>query len=127
MDSSEEIFYKKLGTLIQRKRNVAGMNQEQLSLKLGIKRTSLTNIESGKQTIPAHLLYKLSNIFQSPIEELFPEHLDQGSDLKSLLSGQNIIADESGQKTGLNQKEMDTVLKMMDKDSTVAKRKNNHG
>lgn len=48
------------------------MTQEQLATKVGVKRTSITNIERGAQSVPIGLLYKLCNVFDIDLSKLLP-------------------------------------------------------
>jgi len=47
----------------------AGMSQEELSLKLGVKRTTLTQIENGDRKVNAEELKLLAEIFRLSIDE----------------------------------------------------------
>jgi transcriptional regulator with XRE-family HTH domain len=121
MNSAEQIFYKKLGKVIQRKRNDANLNQDALAFKVGIKRTSLTNIESGKQTVQAYLLYQIAISLNVSIDDLLREAMDKPSDLASLLNGQKVVTN-SGETSSLNQNEKDIVLKMVKEQNSTHRR-----
>ena len=57
-----ERLYQELGIRIEKKRKELGLSQAQLAQKIGKERTSISNIESGKQHAPLHTLYELSLI-----------------------------------------------------------------
>lgn len=127
MDSVERNFYQKLGEIIQKKRNEADLNQSALALKVGIKRTSLTNIESGNQTVHAYVLYRIAVALNLSVADLLPDIEDVSPDLASLLNGQKILTD-SGETSGLKQEEKDIVLKMIQKQKQMSQEgKNSYG
>ncbi len=53
-------IYKRIGELIQARRKNLGLKQENLAHSMGISRGSLANIETGKQGILVHQLYKFA-------------------------------------------------------------------
>lgn len=56
-------FYKKLGMKIKNLREQIGLSQERLAESLGIRRVSLSQIESGDRKISAEEITKLAKIF----------------------------------------------------------------
>lgn len=65
-------FYADLGDKIKKQRVRKGYNQEDLGKYLGLTRTSIVNIEKGRQRPPVHTLYELANFLNIGIRELFP-------------------------------------------------------
>ena len=49
-----EQFYIEFGRLLRKKREECGLSHEKLAGKLGLSRTSITNIEGGNQRISLH-------------------------------------------------------------------------
>lgn len=49
-------FYRAFGTKLRNARKAAGLTQETLADRVKLSRTSITNIELGKQHIPLHML-----------------------------------------------------------------------
>lgn len=49
-------FYRVFGTKLRKARKSAGLTQEALADRVKLSRTSITNIELGKQHIPLHML-----------------------------------------------------------------------
>lgn len=79
----EEQLYKGLGQRLLRHRREAGRTQEQVAKDLGLQRTSITNIEQGRQRILVHQLFLLAAAVgvsptqllydhDTPLEELVP-------------------------------------------------------
>ena len=62
----------KIGKMISRKRLAAGWTQADLSLKTGIKRTSIAQIERGKQGILVDKLYTIAAALKCEITMLLP-------------------------------------------------------
>jgi transcriptional regulator with XRE-family HTH domain len=79
----EEQLYTGLGRRLLRYRREAGLTQEEVATKLKLKRTSITNIEAGRQRILLHQLFSLATAVRvspnqllydhdTPLEELVP-------------------------------------------------------
>lgn len=67
-------FYADLGENIARARRAARMTQDQLALRVGLSRTSITNIERGRQPVQVHLLATLADILGVTFAELIPSN-----------------------------------------------------
>ncbi|HML96266.1 MAG TPA: helix-turn-helix transcriptional regulator [Thermodesulfobacteriota bacterium] len=72
MDSEKQL-YTKIGKLIRVQRNKKKLTQNELAMKVGLTRTSITNIESGSQKIQIHDLYSIAQVFNIPVQSLLPE------------------------------------------------------
>lgn len=59
-----------LGETIKKIRRSKGLNQEDVSGKLGLSRVSIANMEAAKQAISIEILYKLAEIFEVSIINL---------------------------------------------------------
>ncbi len=59
MQVDETLLYNLIGTNIKQGRRKVDMTQEQLADAVGVLRTSITNIEAGRQKPPLHLLYEI--------------------------------------------------------------------
>lgn len=65
-------FYAAVGTRIAKART--GLTtQEELASKAGLTRTSIINIEKGRQQIFLHTLIDIARALRTPISELIPE------------------------------------------------------
>jgi DNA-binding XRE family transcriptional regulator len=64
---------KYLGNRIKGLRVSNGYKQVDLATLVGLERTSITNIESGKQMVSVPLIYKLCHIFQVDVSDLMPK------------------------------------------------------
>lgn len=71
-------LYALLGERIKRLRRMQSpeMNQEKLGQVLGLTRTSITNIERGKQKLTVDALYKLCETFSVDVAALMPTLAD---------------------------------------------------
>jgi transcriptional regulator with XRE-family HTH domain len=65
-------LYSQLGNAIAKTREKRKMTQEQLAEKLSLSRTSITNIERGRQHIQLHALYQLAECLDAEIYDLLP-------------------------------------------------------
>jgi transcriptional regulator with XRE-family HTH domain len=66
-------IYKSVGLLIKARRKALGLKQENLAHTMRISRGSLANIETGKQGILLHQLYKFANALELRVTDLLPE------------------------------------------------------
>ena len=77
MGSAKSEFNLALGARIRAARDRAGVKQEQLAQAVGLSRTSITNIERGRQGVQAYVLVRIAEILGQPAAELLPG-LDPG-------------------------------------------------
>lgn len=60
-----------LKTIIRELRKKCNMSQEDLALKVGTTRQTITSIETGKYIASLPLAYKIAKCFDKSIEEVF--------------------------------------------------------
>jgi transcriptional regulator with XRE-family HTH domain len=65
-------FYAAVGQRIAKSRN-GRLTQEALANKTGLTRTSIINIEKGRQQILLHTLMDIARALQVPVSEFIPE------------------------------------------------------
>lgn len=63
-------FYVELGEEIRRRREALGMTQSTLATHLGLSRTSVTNIERGRQPVLVHQLYRVAQVLKIKVTDL---------------------------------------------------------
>jgi transcriptional regulator with XRE-family HTH domain len=66
-------IYKELGRLILNARNDVPMSQDALSKRVGLSRTSVTNIENGRQQVPLHMIYSFADALGITPSDLLPD------------------------------------------------------
>lgn len=57
------LVYRQLGARIEQIRTLMGITQEELAKKVHLTRTSITNIEAGRQVVTLHGLEDFCNAF----------------------------------------------------------------
>jgi len=72
-------LYREFGRHFRQVREKAQLTQEQVAERVGLTRTSVTNIERGRQHIGLHQLYLLAAAVGRQPAELLPDH-DGGID-----------------------------------------------
>jgi transcriptional regulator with XRE-family HTH domain len=72
MKTDEDRLYRKIGERIREKRTEAKLTQGQLADAVGLLRTSVTNIEAGRQKTPLHVLYDLCIELDVAVAEILP-------------------------------------------------------
>lgn len=66
-------FYRELGRLIRDRRKAISMSQATLAANVGLSRTSITNVELGRQHLALHLLYGVANTLSVDPSQLLPD------------------------------------------------------
>lgn len=72
MQDGKADFDRALGARIRKARERVGVKQEQLAQAVGLSRTSITNIERGRQGVQAYLLARVAEVLGRPAAELLP-------------------------------------------------------
>lgn len=71
MANREEV-YSRFGRMLARCRERAGLTQEKLAGLVGLSRTSVANIERGRQPVQLHTLYVVADALGVEIPDLLP-------------------------------------------------------
>jgi transcriptional regulator with XRE-family HTH domain len=66
-------IYKQIGAVIKARRRTLGLKQEALAAKLGISRGSLANVETGRQNVLVHQLYRFAAALDLTPFDLLPQ------------------------------------------------------
>jgi transcriptional regulator with XRE-family HTH domain len=72
MEMSETALYRLIGERVKARRLALEMSQSQLADAIGMLRTSISNIEAGRQKTPIHVLYKICGVLGVEATELLP-------------------------------------------------------
>jgi transcriptional regulator with XRE-family HTH domain len=70
--SEQGPFYRALGGRIRQARSDAKISQDSLARAVGLSRTSITNIEKGRQPVQVHLLVKIADALGATSASLLP-------------------------------------------------------
>ena len=76
---NEKGLHEAIGAEIKKIRKKKGFNQSDLAEKIGLERTSVTNIETGRQKATVTVLYKICDLFQIDIADLLPKVSDMAT------------------------------------------------
>jgi transcriptional regulator with XRE-family HTH domain len=66
-------LYREFGRVLREKRKSAGFTQDHVAARIGLSRTSVTNIERGRQHVTLHVLYALADAIGAKPMELLPD------------------------------------------------------
>ena len=66
-------FYKELGQRLRIARQQRGFTQGQVAASISLERTSISNIESGRQRLPIHTLCEYCSLLGVPLANVMPE------------------------------------------------------
>jgi transcriptional regulator with XRE-family HTH domain len=67
-----ELLYQEFGRLLRKRRKDAKLTQEQVAERIGLSRTSITNIEKGRQHVLLHHVFLLASAVGVSPAELLP-------------------------------------------------------
>lgn len=70
---SRDALYEKVGRRVREARRAAKLTQENLAERVSLTRTSVTNIEKGRQKLLLHTLFELAAAMKIPVDRLIPE------------------------------------------------------
>jgi transcriptional regulator with XRE-family HTH domain len=88
--NEQDIFYGDVGRRIRQTREERGMTQEGLASLVMLTRTSITNIEKGRQKLLLHTLVNIASALQVPPADLIPPVLSTSEqELNTLLKGRS--------------------------------------
>lgn len=72
-----EFPYPEIGIRIRTRRKELEKTQDDIAKKIGLKRSSLANIERGNQRILIHQLYAIASELKVELNTLLPEKMDK--------------------------------------------------
>jgi len=100
----ERAFYIAFGKMLADARRKKHISQEMLADELGLTRTSVTNIEKGRQPVQLYSLYRIARLLRTDVKNLLPsiatfERPEQGEAVNvtrsEWLETMNVILDEA--------------------------------
>jgi transcriptional regulator with XRE-family HTH domain len=108
--SFENRLYSKIGGHLKELRKSRGYTQEDVANAVGLTRTSVVNIEKGRQRVPLHILFAISKFVNVEVEprDLIPTLVD----LESPDANVNLL-DQIVGKADLSQSERDNLTSFL--------------
>ena len=101
---NSEAIYRHIGLLIRNRRKQLGLTQEKLAKRLAISRASLASIETGRQNVLVHQLYRFATALQLQPKDFLPTF----GDLKSVRD-----LEELPLPAGLNPQQKEQVVRLL--------------
>ena len=74
----EKAIYAHIGKRIREERKALGFEQKDLAQEVDLARTSIVNIEAGRQAVSIHVLYKIARALGVSVMALLPEGAGDG-------------------------------------------------
>ena len=88
-------FYSEVGKKIRAARKARSMTQEALASQVSLTRTSITNIEQGRQKFPLHMLAEIAAALHVTPTALLPtDQVREDTDLDHALEGRPVEEQE---------------------------------
>lgn len=72
-DAGIEVVYSLIGAKVRSARTAADVSQEVLAQRVGLARSSIANLEAGRQRIALHLFILIANALDKDACELLPD------------------------------------------------------
>ena len=72
-DATIERLCTEFGARVRAARNDAGLTPKALASLVGLSRSSIANVEAGRQRVPVHVIWKLADALGVPVSQLLPE------------------------------------------------------
>lgn len=85
--SGVDQFYEQFGARVRRARRQIGINQEELGHRVGLERSSISNIELGRQHVPLHMIMEFATALEVPAMSLLPGASAQPDPLRDVPQG----------------------------------------
>lgn len=83
MTDEETAFYTEVGKRVTVHRTACGLTQAELAPKASLARSSIANLEAGRQAVPIHKLDEVARALGVPLTSLLPGAvLDEGRPLE---------------------------------------------
>lgn len=79
-------FYEVLGARIKARREGINLRQAELAESIGLSRTSVTNIERGRQRLFLDQFAEICHVLKVAPSEIIPDHLNKNMKRKTKLS-----------------------------------------
>ena len=104
LNDGERAFYLTFGRMLAEARRKRHISQEMLADELGLSRTSITNIEKGRQPVQLYSIYRIARLLRADVKELLPSpavfdrpEYAQGSSVSrsEWLENMNVLLDEA--------------------------------
>jgi transcriptional regulator with XRE-family HTH domain len=104
-------LYREFGRLLRQRRRSARLTQDDVADRVGLARTSITNIEQGRQHVSLHMLYELADAVGAGAHELLPE--------KAILMKTNPQLEKNLGKVLLEEEQKDWFRRLVSKTTTT--------
>lgn len=85
-------LYRVVGSRVRAARERAGVSQAALAGTLGMTRTSIVNIEAGRQRPPLHVIWAIADALRTEIALLLPTRTDYNRELPTAELDQETIS-----------------------------------
>jgi transcriptional regulator with XRE-family HTH domain len=92
-----EQLYREIGRTLRERRETAGLTQGDVAVRVGLSRTSITNIEKGRQHVTLHVLYALADAIGTKPSDLLPDSaalLQRSTELEKTLQKMSLPEEE---------------------------------
>lgn len=90
-DEQLQMIYSDVGNKIRQRREELGLTQQALASAVDLSRTSITNIEQGRQKLLVNTLFDIAKALEVSMADLLPESgISTGNEMEQLVAGAEI-------------------------------------
>jgi transcriptional regulator with XRE-family HTH domain len=93
-NKKQKILYETVGKRIRDTRKIAKLTQEGLATRVNLTRTSVTNIEKGRQKLLLHTLFELATAMKVPVAQLMPDQREEQPQFEQKLTNGLSVAEK---------------------------------
>lgn len=107
-DNAANKYYLVIGERVAIRRKALKMKQEDLAKAIGLTRTSIVNLEAGRQRIPIHTFYSIAEALKTNVHDLLPKDIQEIDEQIARVAVRNLA-----ESVGLDPVEHEEELKEM--------------
>jgi transcriptional regulator with XRE-family HTH domain len=86
-DEQLQVLYADVGNKIRERREELGLTQQALASAVDLSRTSITNIEQGRQKLLVNTLFDIAKVLEVSMTDLLPESgVSTGDEMEQLVA-----------------------------------------
>lgn len=94
-DAWIDSFYASIGRNVRSARVAAAVSQENLAQRVGLTRSSIANLEAGRQRVALHLFFLIADALNKDACELIPSERSRPHSLSNLANIDDQLADST--------------------------------
>jgi len=108
-------LYEHVGTQVREARRLRNITQDDLAQRVGVKRTSITNLEKGLQNAPLTVLYSICDELKIEISDILPAVQEVSPTTNKRISVHELFTSVNGEVEEIDEETAALILKLSKK------------